>query len=470
MSPEEEFRSAQEDAFLDVEAVAREIRQRVERRFPVISQAAASVPAEAGTPAPVLLRSSRQHAAPALAGDDLARLHQEIAAANLLQHTIGSINPRPAGWHNDFIQSVKKGIVRALNWYTRSLQEFHGAVVRSLNEIKRALENIHGKLGALDAMQAQMQILDTMQARLQTLSEREEQFAEWVTQLRTSSLSLDERMECLERELPETFNQRLRSQERTLRRLAHIMDNGGAPVAPQTSIAPMFPSEIRSEADFDYFQFAEQFRGPEKLIKERQLEFVKYFRGREGVLDLGCGRGEFLELLRENGVPAEGVELGTDAYLLCREKGLEVKQDDLFRYLESFPDASVGGIFCSQVIEHLPAGLQIRLVILARQKLSAGAPLIVESINPECVYALARNFFLDPTHVRPIHPEMLAFLMRSLKFENVELKFSSPAPGGPLPKLAFADNSADVQRFNDALERVNAALFGFQDYAAIGLR
>jgi O-antigen chain-terminating methyltransferase len=231
----------------------------------------------------------------------------------------------------------------------------------------------------------------------------------------------------------------------------------------------MFPSDVEPENGFDYFLFEEQFRGSEQLIKQRQLSYLAYFRNCRNVLDLGCGRGEFLDLLRENGIPARGVEISTDAFLLCREKGLDVIQQDLFAYLDSIPDGSVGGVFCSQVIEHLPSGLQIRLVSLVRQKLSAGAPVLIETINPECLYALSHNFFLDPTHVRPVHPEMLAFLMRSFKFENIEVKFSSPVSKG-LPKLRLPQAPPELQQFNEALDHVNAALFGNQDYAVIGIR
>src|SRR5207248_3727449 len=103
------------------------------------------------------------------------------------------------------------------------------------------------------------------------------------------------------------------------------------------------------EFDFDYFMFEERFRGSEAQIKDRQKANLVYFDACTDVLDLGCGRGEFLELLREKGIAARGVEMGKDALLLCRQKGLEVIEADLLSYLESLQDESAGGIFCSQV-------------------------------------------------------------------------------------------------------------------------
>ena len=191
---------------------------------------------------------------------------------------------------------------------------------------------------------------------------------------------------------------------------------------PQPVIA--YAAEQPPALDFDYFMFEERFRGSEEEIKSRQKAYLAYFDGCSDVLDLGCGRGEFLELLRDNGIAARGVETGKDALLLCREKGLAVIEANLLSFLQSLEDASAGGIFCSQVIEHLPPVAQLQLVKLAHKKVRPKSPVIIETINPECLYALCRNFYLDPTHVRPVHPEMLAFTMRSVGLNNVEIKGS----------------------------------------------
>lgn len=232
----------------------------------------------------------------------------------------------------------------------------------------------------------------------------------------------------------------------------------------------MFPAEVKSETEFDYFVFEEMYRGDEADIRHRQQEYLEYFRGRDNVVDIGCGRGEFLELLRDSGISARGIELGTDQYLLCREKGLDVVQQDLFAFLESQPDESLGGLFSAQVIEHMAASDQLRYVSLAYRKTKPGSPVIFETINPQCVYALARNFFLDPTHVRPVHPETLKFAMESSKFRNVELRFSGPATDQQIPALHLNGETADLDQFNQGIERLNNLLYGYQDYAAIGWR
>lgn len=400
---------------VNVEQIMAEIRRRAEARRAQAKSAEA--PASAAPVTPIFDPYSRP------ATHELGLLRHDVAAATMLQPAVGTLNPRRSGLHNKVIQLGKKTLGRSLSWYTRSLHEFGAAVVRALDQTVAALEGVH------------------------------------------------ERVSGLEQRLDTELEERLRADERDIRRLLHLVKEqgtaaAGGPAAP----APMFAAGAEAALDFDYFLFEEQFRGSEKTIRERQQQYVPYFQGREKVIDLGCGRGEFLELLRAAGIGAQGVESAADMFLMCRNKGFDVVQMDILSFLEAQPDESLGGIFCSQVIEHLPAALQIRLVNVAHRKLSSGSPLIIETINPECVYALARNFFLDPTHVRPVHPEMLAFLMRNLKFERVELKYSSPVDSGPLPQLSFAQPPPELQQFNRALEHANRLLFGFQDYAAVGWR
>ena len=264
-----------------------------------------------------------------------------------------------------------------------------------------------------------------------------------------------------------------RMHDRDLRRFLHDIPAGTLPSSRQpnpTPTPPMFPSGIRRESEFDYFRFEELYRGDEALIAHRQKEYLEFFRGRENVVDIGCGRGEFLELLRENGISAKGVELGTDQYLLCREKALEVAQQDLFSYLESLPDESLGGLFSAQVIEHLTASDQLRFVSLAYRKTRPGSPVVFETINAQCVFAVMRNFFIDPTHIRPVHPETLKFAMESANFHDVELRFSSPMTERQIPSLKLNGDTPQLAEFNRAMEGLNELIYGFMDYAAIGWR
>jgi O-antigen chain-terminating methyltransferase len=221
--------------------------------------------------------------------------------------------------------------------------------------------------------------------------------------------------------------------------------------------------------EFDYFAFEERHRGDEKLIHDRQRDYLDYFRGRSDIVDVGCGRGEFLELMRENEITARGVELGLDQFLLCREKGLDVVQEDLFTFLESQPDESLGGLFSAQVIEHLSAQDQLRYVALAYRKTSPGSPVIFETINALSLYAVLNNYLLDPTHVRLVHPRLLEFAMQSVKFRDVQLKFMSPVCEYRIPPLQLGNVAAtNLADFNTGIAHLNELVYGCQDYAAIG--
>ena len=264
-----------------------------------------------------------------------------------------------------------------------------------------------------------------------------------------------------------------RTRDRDLRRFYYDLEIGAATEPEKREIPPippMFPAGTKSDSTFDYFVFEERYRGDEALISARQKEYLELFRGRENILDVGCGRGEFLALLREHGISGKGVELGLDQYLLCREKNLDVVQQDLFAYLESVPDESLGGLFSAQVIEHLSASDQLRFVSLAHQKTSPGSPVIFETINAQCVFAVMRNFFVDPTHVRPVHPETLKFAMECLKFHDVELRFSSPMVERQIPPLQLNVETPQLVEFNRSIAQLNELIYGCMDYAAIGWR
>ena len=229
----------------------------------------------------------------------------------------------------------------------------------------------------------------------------------------------------------------------------------------------MAPAVPAHRPEFDYAGFEERFRGSEEEIKERQRIYVSYFEGRDDVVDIGCGRGEFLELMRESGIRARGVDLDLDMILLCREKGLDVSADDAFAYLGALPDDSLGGIFAAQVIEHLHPLRIIELVDLCHRKLGPGGVLILETPNPKCLMVFADTFYKDPSHVQPVHPDTMQFLFEALNFHQVELRFLGAVdPFMRIPSLQLP--GADLRRFNEGIDRLNSLLFGFQEYAVIG--
>jgi O-antigen chain-terminating methyltransferase len=186
--------------------------------------------------------------------------------------------------------------------------------------------------------------------------------------------------------------------------------------------------------------------------------YVDDFRGAAPVLDIGCGRGEFLSLLREAGVEARGVDADADMVAYAQGEGLDVEQADALAYLEALEDGSLGGIFAAQVVEHLPPGSLVRLLELAASKLRPGGLFVAETINPLSPLAL-RSYFADLTHAQPLVPETLALLAEQAGFREVATRFLNE----PEEKLAVPDDpviAANVRRLNELL-------FGPLDYALL---
>lgn len=167
------------------------------------------------------------------------------------------------------------------------------------------------------------------------------------------------------------------------------------------------PGEMSSDG---YRGFEDLFRGSEEMIRDRQRIYLNLIAGHEPVLDAGCGRGEFLDLLKEQGVPYRGVDLDPDMVERCREKGHErVEQGSLVDVLERTPEGSLGAIFSAQVIEHLNLD-QLQLFLkLGLSRLRPGGLLIAETVNPHSAPAL-KAFWVDPTHKHPLFPETMLAL------------------------------------------------------------
>ncbi|MNS56138.1 putative S-adenosylmethionine-dependent methyltransferase [compost metagenome] len=200
----------------------------------------------------------------------------------------------------------------------------------------------------------------------------------------------------------------------------------------------------------DYYAFEGRFRGSRDAIKDAQRQYVHLYAGRRPVLDVGCGRGEFLELLREADVEAYGVDLDAGMVEASRERGLAAEQGDAFVHLAGLPDGSLGGLYLAQVVEHMPPGAIARLFALAAAKLQPGAVLVAETPNTICEPAM-RNFYLDPTHIRPVHPLLLRFIGEEAGLAFDHFVFTSPMPGHGPASRAIGDelDREDVSQYRD---------------------
>ena len=165
------------------------------------------------------------------------------------------------------------------------------------------------------------------------------------------------------------------------------------------------------------------------------------------MLDVGCGRREFLELLKARGVGARGLDLNHEMVEVCRARGLDVAEADVVSYLEGLPDASLGGLFAAQVVEHLQPEYLLRFLELAHHKLRPGAPIVLETLNPACWVAFFDSFIRDITHVWPLHPDTLRYLVLASGFTTARLEYRSPVPAhDKLQALAAADAASPRSR------------------------
>ncbi|MDI6867882.1 methionine biosynthesis protein MetW [Methanoculleus sp.] len=252
--------------------------------------------------------------------------------------------------------------------------------------------------------------------------------------------------------------------------LAKVLEGRVLRGAPGEAELPDSPS---AGTGLNYFVFEDQFRGSREEIKERQRAFVRYFEGCSNVLDIGCGRGEFLELMRDEGIGARGVDLDETMVEFCRSRGLAVELNDAVSYLEQLEDESLDGVFIDQVVEHLEPAYLVRLLELCYRKMKFGYHIVAETVNPLSFVSFA-NFYIDMTHVRPVHPETLKFLLGAVGFREIEAQFSSPVPDeARLRRLPVDEGIGEAERlhveaYNRNVDLLNGTLYGAQDYAIIG--
>jgi SAM-dependent methyltransferase len=225
-----------------------------------------------------------------------------------------------------------------------------------------------------------------------------------------------------------------------------------------------------------YVGFEDSFRGSTEDIRSRVLDYLPLFEGSSDVLDIGCGRGEFLDLLATYGIKGRGVDINPAMVERCRLRGLDVAEGDAVGYLDSLPDQSLGGVLAVQVVEHLQADQLVRMLELAYHKMRPGAHIALETINPACWYAFFASYIRDITHVHPMHPDTLRYLLIASGFQRVEIRYREPYPERnklqPVSTAALAKVAPGLseagETFNENVAKLNALMFTFLDYAAVG--
>jgi 2-polyprenyl-3-methyl-5-hydroxy-6-metoxy-1,4-benzoquinol methylase len=256
--------------------------------------------------------------------------------------------------------------------------------------------------------------------------------------------------------------------------LKHEVDRLAGPGSPSPSGRPADsrPAVTEDALGHKYVGFEDQFRGTPEAIRERLSDYVGIFAGASDVLDIGCGRGEFLALLGEKGISARGIDTNQAMVQVCRDQGLQADAGDAASFLRAQPRQSLGGLFAAQVVEHLEPSYLAALLDAAFAALRPGAPIVLETINPACWFAFFESYIRDITHVRPLHPDTLKYLLVATGFQRIEIRYRAPYPEHeklqPIPSNATLADS--VETLNANVEKINRLLFTCLDYAAIGYR
>ncbi|MBU0944973.1 MAG: class I SAM-dependent methyltransferase [Proteobacteria bacterium] len=216
-----------------------------------------------------------------------------------------------------------------------------------------------------------------------------------------------------------------------------------------------------------YLAFENQFRGTREEIRERLLEYVPLIRaagagtGDREILDIGCGRGEWLEILRDEGLTASGLDLNHVLVQECHEKGFEVVEKDALSHLRSLADNSLGAITAFHVIEHLDFDERIALFDESVRVLKPGGVAFFETPNPRNLLVGGCNFWADPTHLRPLYPETQQFLMEYRGFCKVDLLFLHPHEG---------EQRLPEEEAPQLASRLNEVLSCARDYTVVGYK
>jgi SAM-dependent methyltransferase len=342
-------------------------------------------------------------------------------------------------------QDFNSTLVQALNGYLDRSAAFHAHVREVVSTLVQYLQRL---LPIVDARDRMASALTTTRSELilEAFDRRQESLGRRVAGLD----ALRDRLEVLAEEV------------RALR-------GSLAAQPPEPRVAA---AALRAAADSSYVAFENRFRGSPEEIAAKLAEYVGLFVGLAPVLDLGCGRGEFLERLRAGGIRGRGIETNAAAAQACRERGLDVVEADLVDFLCAERDGSAGGVFAAQVAEHLPPPVLQALLREAHRVLRPGGLLLLETVNPRSVIGFLEVYNRDLSHERPLHPDTLRFLAAAAGFTDVRIELKSPVEPAarlqPVPVEGLPERTSQV--LNENVARLNDLVYGPQEYALLARR
>ena len=413
-------------------------------------------------------------AAPAPPPVDQSRLEAVNTAWRILPEAAPLVDPADRSWKG----RLRSFIWRLLGPPLTAQQHFNAALVDHLNRSAATERHLQAALTAA---------IDQLRVHAQSQRQFEEALIHLLQSVTAFVDTRDRHMGVLVQDDVSPQVTAVRQAVLALKRDLETRNAEGertehpAPASAEASAGRLSPQHQALSTAL-YVGFEDRFRGSQADIRARVSDYVALFAGATNVLDVGCGRGEVLELFREAGIPAKGIDLNSSMIAVCRERGLEATMADAVGYLETQPDASVGGVLAIQVVEHLEAAYLSRFLELAFHKLAPGATMVLETINPTCWVAFFESYIRDMSHRWPLHPDTLQFLVEAHGFSQVGVQFRSPVTETgrlsrvSLPAHAPADPAVGavlaslVDTVNAHADQLNGRMFSYMDYAVIARR
>lgn len=361
--------------------------------------------------------------------------------------------------------------------------EFNAAAMRSLTYLidghKELISNVNILKQVLvemgeDVSEGFSATSDIVLSEIESLKRDWEKFVLELEELRKDfSTTLLPRVEDLERERNKIVSELDDLQKNVQKTLSDIGDG-----------LVRLSLEKPDKESYSYRRFEDSFRGSERKQIEKYSGYIDYFKDSKSVLDVGCGRGELLEVLRRYGIEAMGIDTDLEMVDICLRKNLNVLQADVFDFLKHSKDGGIDSVYLGMLIEHLTPREIYELLKLLSQKMSKGETLVIETINPQSFAAMSHSFVLDLTHKTLLHPLTLEFLLRELGFRNIRTVFTSPVEKQFRLQLLKEEDlrelrskegiSKEIRRILETWNKNFGALdnmvFGFQDYLTIARR
>ena len=366
--------------------------------------------------------------------ESVAHVNDSVADVNKSVMQLSDQLRVQAEAHRTQVETLQKQLNEPIRLQLNSLLRGHEKLAQNQFALKLSQSKLEGHVSRVD--ETTDHIRQRQAAELQALE----------TQLQKQ---IDDLIERLQR-----FKMDVAQQET---RLSHLLDGSS-----HVSVMDQRPQPALSEADhlLDslYFSLEDVLRGTPEQIKEQvrvYLPFLQKAHLDSGILDIGCGRGEWLEVLREAGFKARGIDSNRILVQRCKDLSLDVLEAEAVSYLGSLPDGSLSAMTAFHFAEHLPLETLIRFLDEAGRTLKPGGLLILETPNPENLLVGSCNFYLDPTHKNPLPIPTLKLLVEARGFRCEEVL-----------KL-HAINAPKIEVKDQLTSHFNHFLYGPMNYAVV---